>query len=105
MKIGELDYHNPDWGFIELDDGTVVELPKEVVDEIRKTKHTLWMVRAMRDEDKVYNATEEILHYRAEHPDTKLYPSTPFMPAEIAEWKRRWQWAARKCLTKAKEFE
>lgn len=78
---------------------------RSIAKELRATKYALWMARALRDEDKAYNATEEILRYRAENPNTKLYPSTPFMPAEIAEWKRRWQWAERKCLAKAREFE
>lgn len=63
--------------------------------ELRKTKHALWMARALRageKADRIWEANN--LHSLSYLDGSLTYPI--FV---------KWQWAERKCLAKAKEFE
>lgn len=74
---------------------TCTEKIYATIEELRKTKHALWMARAYNGYNTTYNQTS-YHNYMIEHPNTKI---------TSRRWYHCWKMVERKCLQKAMEFK
>lgn len=87
-----------DYAISELERNTEMEAAeavRQMKEELRATKHALWMARAYNGFNTTYNLIS-YHNYMIEHPNTKI---------TARRWYHCWEMVERKCREKAKEYE